>query len=247
MSDRIEPKEATLMGDARTVPSRVKDLTGQTFGRLTVIGFAGTDRPACRALWKCLCECGEATTVAGGSLTRGTTRSCGCMKLQLAAQRSTVHGLRSHPLYPTWMGMVARCTNPSRKEYAHYGGRGITVCAAWLAPETGLAQFIADMGPTHREGLQLDRRDNDGPYSPGNCHWVTRTENGRNKRNNLTIDFSGRSMCLAEWCEVIGLRYDTVRARLNRYGWPVERALIEGVAPERLAALGIAAGGGGSR
>jgi hypothetical protein len=61
----------------RASESSIKDLTGMQFGRLTVIGQAG--RTKCNHVkWKCLCECGNETTVSGGSLNRGLTISCGC-------------------------------------------------------------------------------------------------------------------------------------------------------------------------
>lgn len=225
------------------IPARVKKLTGQQFGRLEVIAYAGVDKHG-NTMWLCQCTgpgCeGKQVTARGANLKNGHTASCGCLnREQSTRRRKRTHGLGGHRLYKVWHSMISRCMNPQSKDYARYGGRGITVCETWLGPETGLAQFIADMGPAYREGLQLDRRDNDGPYSRANCQWVTRTQNGRNTRRNQVIEYAGQSRCLADWTEALGLNRSSLRDRLER-GWPVARALTEGVDPERLAKLGLA-------
>lgn len=229
--------------DCIQIPANVKNLTGQRFGRLEVIAYAGSDKQR-RAKWVCRCagpQCaGKQVTVAGAKLRSGDTTSCGCRKRETLAENSaksgpTKHGLSSHPLYNVWYQMVARCTNPRDKGYADYGGRGITVCDAWLR---SVEAFCRDMSPGYAPGLQMDRRDNDGPYSLANCQWVTPTQNNRNRRTSRVIEFAGQRRCLAEWAELLGLHRGTIGTRL-RSGWTVERALTEGAAPEMLAELGV--------
>jgi len=125
--------------------------------------------------------------------------------------------------------MIQRTTNPRRSNYAYYGGRGIKVCERWRTFEN----FYADMGPTYADGLTLDRIDPDGDYCPENCRWANPIKQSQNRRNCAAIEWRGRSLVAAEWDRVLGLNRNTVGARLRR-GWSVERALTEGVEPDRL-------------
>jgi hypothetical protein len=135
------------------------------------------------------------------------------------------HGLSYTPEYRAWQTARLRCTEPTNHAYANYGGRGIRMCARWLE---GPAAFVADMGRKPSPKHELDRRDNNGHYEPGNCRWVMRKENDRNRRSNRLIEFNGATRSMAEWCELLGLPRDTVRKRLDA-GWSVSLALASRV------------------
>lgn len=120
-----------------------------------------------------------------------------------------------------WREMRKRCSNPNRRDYGRYGGRGIRVCPRWLR---SFDAFLADMGPKPTPNHSLDRIDNNGPYSPENCRWATRTEQMRNTRTNRIVSLGGVSLPLAAWCERFGLKDNTVSHRRAR-GWDIERAL----------------------
>lgn len=123
-------------------------------------------------------------------------------------------------LYWIWGSMVERCENPNSKSYKNYGGRGIAVCERWKE----FANFEADMG-LRPDGMSLDRKDNDGPYSPDNCRWATRTEQSSNRRNCIFVDCDGDQVTLREYCRRKGLKYRPIVKRIQDRNWPVEMAL----------------------
>lgn len=124
----------------------------------------------------------------------------------------THHGQTKHPLYFTWVSMLRRCYNPKHKHFESYGGRGITVSKE----RHDINTFITDMHPSHREGLSLDRVDNNAPYCKENCKWSTATEQGSNKRNNTLVEIEGEIATFAQWRRRIGISKATVQKRVNR-------------------------------
>jgi hypothetical protein len=201
---------------------RVKDITGQRFGRLTVTAHAGKSSAKRGHLWACRCDCGTAVTVHGSSLRGGNTRSCGCLqrdKARAAGDRTRTHGMTRTTTHNIWSGMLQRCRDPNRKDYPRYGGAGVTVCDRWLSFET----FLADMGE-RPAGRTLDRVDGSKGYEPGNCRWATPTEQNRNTSANRVIEAHGERMPLSAWAERTGINSRTLLARLRR-GWSEERAV----------------------
>lgn len=166
------------------------DLTGRTFNYLTVLKLAARGgRSAGRRQWLCSCACGVTTIVATADLRSGNTSSCGCFRKQYVSEKSTRHGMRYTREYRTWSTMVTRCCNPNTRPFKNYGGRGIAVCERWL----DFINFYDDMG-NQPKGLELDRIDNDGNYEPGNCRWVTCSQNiknGRARIKNAKGQFTG--------------------------------------------------------
>ena len=109
-----------------------------------------------------------------------------------------------NPLYPTWHSMLRRCKRPQKREASKYKDRGIVVCDRWLS----LDLFCQDMGP-RPDGMQLDRIDNNGPYSPDNCRWATPTDNANNTRQNTAILMFGRCMNHNQWARFLGIKRST--------------------------------------
>jgi hypothetical protein len=131
------------------------------------------------------------------------------------------HLMAGTSIYKTWCGFRKRCNDPGDKNYGNYGGRGITVCDRW---NNSFENFYADMG-SRPPGMTLDRRDNDGPYSPENCRWATKLEQTRNRRVTNFVTHQGITLPLPEWCERAGVDYETTHNRLFKHGWSLEKAL----------------------
>jgi len=127
-------------------------------------------------------------------------------------------GNKPSSTYIIWQGMISRCTNPAAKDYPQYGGRGITMDPNWK----NFINFLHDMGE-RPEGLQLDRKNNDGNYTKDNCRWITAKMNAQNRRSTRHITIDGVTKCLAAWCEAYNLRTDTVCRRINKLHWPQNR------------------------
>ncbi len=205
------------------------DLTGQRFGRLVVIERAKNQKNG-HARWVCRCDCGKTITTNGYDLRSGHTRSCGCIYIETLKKRSITHGLRKTKLYSVWGSMKDRCNHPSDKSFPRYGGRGITVCEEWRNDFLTFYDWAISHG--YQDGLSIDRIDNDGPYSPENCQWVTATVQNNNKRSNRRITFLGKTHTIAEWAKAVNIPWSTLRRRL-RVGWTIERALTTPVRPYR--------------
>lgn len=193
------------------------NLSGQRFGRLTVIEPSGTRRRSFRE-WRCACDCGREHVAAGPLLKDGRIKSCGCWKVDAPKLRRT-HGHTSnyqkHPLYSIWQGMRKRCLRESEPRYKDYGGRGITICVRW----DDFGAFVEDMFPTWSPGLSIERKDNDGPYSPDNCVWADFDTQANNKRNNVILETPIGPMTYTQAAALTGLSRDTLRYRFES-GWP---------------------------
>lgn len=203
--------------------SKVINIVGQCFNKLLVIERTSNDKWG-NACWLCLCDCGSEIIVRTAYLKNNHTQSCGCLSIEKIVERSIKHGYKKRGTtsrtYTSWQLMIQRCINPNNPAYKNYGGRGIKVCQQW---RNSFENFLKDMGEAPN-GLQLDRIKNDQGYCKKNCHWATSKQQNRNKRNNCLITYNGKTQCLIEWAEEIGINYQTLQSRL-RQAWSIERML----------------------
>lgn len=163
------------------------DLTGQKFGRLTVIQRVAKpkERKSKEAFWLCKCDCGNERIVSGYEIRSGNTKSCGCYHKDLASQVHKKHGYCGTRLYRIYYKMKERCYKPSNDNYKYYGGLGITICDEWLNDFSTFAMWSIENG--YGENLTIDRKDNTKGYSPDNCRWITIQEQQRNRRKRGTV------------------------------------------------------------
>jgi hypothetical protein len=183
--------------------TKVIDITGQLFGKLTVLEYTGKNSEG-RALWLCKCECGKQATVVGKHLRNDTTKSCGCIVNK--------HNMTNTSTYTIWRGMMRRCYETTNQHYKRYGARGIKVYKPWHE----FVNFYRDMGE-RPEGKSLDRIDNNGNYEPGNCRWAddfTKNNNRGDYNTKLTLD--SETKIIAEWYRDLNIKPTAIIEKLRR-------------------------------
>lgn len=205
--------------------SKVNDLTGKRFGRLTVAERAGSNKRG-RATWLCNCDCGK-TIIAAGSDLIHKQRSCGCQRTDFLEafnkETKTTHGMRNTRLYREWRAMINRCSSEVWKDYKNYGGRGIIVCPEWASSFESFRDWALANG--YQDDLTLDRIRVNGNYEPSNCRWATTKQQANNKRQSLYLEFNGEVKTAKEWADELGLNYSTLYSRITTKGWSIEKAL----------------------
>ena len=179
-------------------------------------------------MWHCRCDCGNNGIVKTQTLCKQQSRSCGCLRIELAKVRMrkfmTKHGQSRTRIYKIWTQMRQRCSNPRATGYEKYGGRGIAVCKEW---EESFEVFVEDMGPRPTTRHSLDRKENNGNYEPGNVRWATSQEQLNNRRTNHLITLDGQTKTCAEWAKERNLSPRTLSNRILRDKWEPSRALNE--------------------
>ena len=173
---------------------KVKNLSGEKFGRLTVIELAGREKDG-HAIWKCECECGKECLVASNCLQSGNTKSCGCFATEVTIARSTTHEMSYTKIHQTWARIKQRCTDLNFTGYEYYGGRGITVCDEWKGDFLAFYNYVSKLEHFGEEGYSLDRINVNGNYEP---------------------DYNGQEMTLKDAAKISGISYSTLFARYKR-------------------------------
>lgn len=178
---------------------KFQDLTGQKFGKLTVISCVSEIGES--AKYNCKCECGNSVIAYGHNLVSGTTKSCGCIRRNKARNLKFKHGKVKTRLYKCWLNMKNRCHNPNTVDYKNYGGRGITICPEWQEFEPFYEWAMAN---GYSDDLTIDRIDVNGNYEPDNCRWATMKEQSRNRTDNCIVEINGERKILQDWVEELG-------------------------------------------
>lgn len=195
-----------------------QNLVGKRFGKLLVIKELD-ERRNNGVLWECVCECGGKAKRTTGELNAGRRLTCGCMPTgSMGAWRNG----KREKLYVIWCDIIQRCFDKNLKNYHRYGGRGITICDEWRHDYPAFRSWALSNG--YKEGLSIDRINNNGNYEPNNCRWTTMVVQSRNKENTVFLFHNGERKPLMEWSESLGIKQSTIRERIRR-GWEIEKAL----------------------
>lgn len=201
---------------------------GDKFGRLTIIELLPQRRV------RCLCDCGTERVAFQYNVKSGASASCGCLKSEVTAARSTKHGEaragRQSPEYVAWMHIIDRCENQSNKDFRWYGARGISVSPKW---RHDFSAFLADAGRRPSPLHSIDRIESNKNYEPGNVRWSTATEQARNTSRNAILEIDGVRKCISAWASDYGIGESCIRLRLKR-GWSAKRAVSVPVRPMKI-------------
>src|SRR5699024_3844985 len=169
------------------------DLTGNKYGRLTVIGLSPKVSGR-KSYWVCECTCDNKHVVMSDSLKSGNVQSCGCLKKEQDKENLTKHHRHkeSHTrLHNTWIGMKGRVSNPNNERYARYGGRGIAMHPGWFNSYETFRDWALKNG--YSPELTIERIDNDGNYEPGNCEWKPFSEQANNRSSTIWVEWNGKT------------------------------------------------------
>lgn len=195
-------------------------VAGERFGKLVVI--VESERAVLPSGQKnrqmlCRCDCGTETVVRVVHLTRGRTISCGCMV-------GEKHGQVKSPLYTIWRGMKNRCNTDTYIDHHRYKDRGITVCKEWSDSFIAFRDWALFNG--YKEGLQIDRIENNEGYSPNNCRFVTNIINVNNREITVMVLYSGKLVSLSLLLRNKNLHehYAAISGRIGR-GWKAQKAI----------------------
>lgn len=167
--------------------AKMKDITGQRFGRLTAVRFIGRDKNH-HSIWLFKCDCGNDFDCLDGRVKTGNTKSCGCLSFESKSSRSraalkiaqaacVTHGHTGTRIYRIYKGMKNRCNNPNAPCYGYYGGKGITICDEWIGSPGAFIEWAMSHGYT--DELTIERKDSDKGYCPENCEWISQSEQAR--------------------------------------------------------------------
>lgn len=189
---------------------------GDMFGRLTVIDNhinwnyrKNGDRDKA-VLCECNCENKTRKFINISDLKNGRVKSCGCMLEH--------HNMSQTKIYQQWSGMRRRCQSETHSSYKNYGARGISVCNEWDESFESFYNWAIQNG--FKDGMTIERIDNDGNYSPENCKLIPKSEQSKNRRNCIFLTYDNKTIGLKEWSKISGIKYGTLLKRYHKNADP---------------------------
>lgn len=189
------------------------DLSNKKFGKWLVLEL-DYEKSGRQKYWKCVCDCGCKRSVYQSALVHKKSVSCGCYQKEVTRNRLTTHNLTGSRLMKIFYNMRTRCNNSKDRRFKDYGGRGIKLCKEWENNFLNFYNWAVNNG--YKDGLTIDRIDNDSNYSPENCRWITLEEQSNNKRNSIFITINDITKTLKQWTKFMDWKYNKYYARYMR-------------------------------
>lgn len=206
--------------------AQIKKYIGQAYHSLIVLGEYTIEYKEGGSRHRrlvCRCICGTITFPRASIVLNGRAKSCGCYRESYLRTIGIKHNKSSHQILKNFQNLKQRCYNPKNTYYHNYGGRGIYICEEWL--KDPLTYFDWAIKNNWQPNLQIDRINNEGPYSPENCQFISFLEQQKNKRTNVYLEYKGQTKILTDWAKEFNLTPTTIKSRISRFGWTVEKAL----------------------
>jgi hypothetical protein len=210
------------------------ELENLIYNRLTLTGvtYLKQSGKQKRRVVQAICKCGKTRYYDYDLIKRGETKSCGCLKIDVAREMSTTHGLSTHTLYKVWIRLKEKCNSPKSKAYRNYGGKGVKLCEEWEKDYVTFYNWAILSG--WKEGLQIDKdklfAERHGTktgfmYSPEYCCFLSQRENKRYTNRTVYLEFNGQKMTISEWARELGVNRGVISNRLRCNNGDVEKTL----------------------
>lgn len=201
---------------------------GSRFERWVVTSEGVRNKGKSNWYYDVVCDCGNTANVRKDSLLNGQSKSCGCLASEKARERIVTHGMTGKPGWQQYYDMIRRCTDPKRKDFHHYGGRGISIDPRWLEDwdkGQGFLNFLEDMGEKPEGRTEIERFDKNGNYCKENCYWEDRKAQNNNKRSNRYLSYKGYNLTISQWAHLLNVKSQILNDRINKLKWTIEDTL----------------------
>lgn len=195
------------------------DLTGKRFNRWTVIEQAAPGE-GYSTRWLCECDCGTVKTVDGQLLRSGRSKSCGCLQEEMRMQSPRAMLDDDIRLMMIYRSILGACENPRHIKYEKFGAKGARMCDEWKNDFDAFKEWSMNNG--YETGAFLLRYDVLQGFSPWNCKWTKKPDNGQGRKGSIMITANGETHSLAEWSRITGLHRSSIEERLLRGATPEE-------------------------
>ena len=200
--------------------AKLNDISGKTFGNWEVLYRNGSTKNK-MAIWHCRCNiCGKEKDLVGQSLTQGRSTKCRSCSATIWQKREFTHD----PIVHVFSGMWQRCYDINQPHYSDYGGRGIAICSEWLNNREEFYRWAYSNG--YKQGMTIERKNVNLPYSPENCCFIPLSEQSANRRNSILITIDDKTQCLSWWCRQYNISRNKVRWLVNGKKMSYKEAIL---------------------